>query len=444
MKKIILGALLLFSSQILNAQTVSDNFGWVYNSSPSTTLTSPNFPFCNGNDVNYTITSGAAMRHYANQISGNPVASPGIIVPGNPAGVSLTNISVSFAFSQPVCNLQIHFTDLDLDESISGFSTPYANVVGTAGNLVPNGTMTTIGSTVNNSAGWAVWNGSLSSLSFNYNRPGSGYGLIIDSITFECCTPPCRCDHEAILNSIADVSASGFTSANVNLNSVGIPVRSICIDLPFFQSNVDEQCLKCNVSEQEKYGTILSAMPINGVTPVLDDPYNLGYSRTICWNFTTPTIVNQDVQIDLQFPEILELSCCKNSVNFCLNATFKNEDCTSCEKQICTKFPAQTKGKETSATTSETHHVWNNDFAEQKSFTLSPNPSSGKVEIKLLSESFIGGNLNIFDIDGKSVFSGLISRMDETIQLNNLAPGTYLVSIESNGQISSERLVISK
>jgi Secretion system C-terminal sorting domain len=445
MKKLVLGALLLFSAQVLHAQSVHDNFNWVYGSSPSTTLTSPSFAFCDGDNVSYTVTSSVTMQHYANQISGNPVVSPGLLVPANPAGIILQHIPISFAFTQPVCNLRIHFTDLDLNESVSGFSTPYANVVETAGDLVPDAAMTTIGSNLNNSAGWAEWSGSLSSLSFTYNRPGAGYGLIIDSIVFECCTPPCRCEHRATIKNTDIVYSSGYTSATLDLNSNGVAVRSICIDLPFYQSNVDDQCLKCNVSDQEKFGTILSAMPIAGVTPELDDPYNLGYSRTICWKFTTPTVVAENVQIDLRFPEILELSCCKNSVSYCLDVTFKNDDCTSCEYQICNEFPKQNStAKESKTTGSLPTKVWSNDFAELKSFTLSPNPTSGKVVIRLLDESLIGHQVTIMDLEGKGVYTGSVSRMEETIQLNNLTPGTYIVSIENNGQISSERLVISK
>lgn len=452
MKKIISGALLLLLTSASMAQVVQSNFNWAFVPGPSTstnTLNSPIYPFCNGNNVNFRVTSTATTICHAADQEGVPgwmvAGAQGILIPANPGAVATQNLPISFNFSEQVCNLKIHFVDLDAEETITDISTPFNNVIEDLGDLIPGVSMNSMASGVNNSTGWIEWDGPLNSLSFVYNRPESGFGLIIDSIIFECCTPPCKCDHRAVLKSTSSLTPSGFAEANVSLNSNGIAVRSICVNLPFYQSNVDIQCLKCDVDRQETFGTILNGSPINGVIPILDDPYNLGYSRTLCWTFNTPTIVNQNVQIGLQFPETLELNCCKNSASYCLDVTFRNNDCTTCEYQICSEFPKNDGNKESRAEKipqSNTTTIGYNDFAEPKTFELSPNPSSGKITIQLLNESLIDGKLIIYNTEGKNVHQGTMAQMKETIQLDNIAPGMYTVIIESNGQISSERLII--
>jgi hypothetical protein len=452
MKKIITGALLLLTtSSISLAQTVTSNFQWAFSptgNSNANTLTSPNFLFCGSDSVNFSVTSSSALICHASNRPGAPspttYTTPGILIPNDPINVFSNTLPITLNFSKTVCNLRIRFVDIDDDESLKNISTPYSNLVDVLGDIVPDLPSTGVTASVDNSTGWVEWTGSLNSISFDYYRPSNGYGIFIDSIMFDCCTVPCKCDHEATLKNASNPNSSGFSNATVTLNSNGIAVRSICINLPFYKSTADLPCLKCNTEEQAKYGSILSASAIGGVLPTLDDPYGLGYSRTICWNFPSPTVVNEQVLLDLQFPETLELSCCKNSVSYCLNVNFKNEDCTSCEYQLCTLFPEKEKAGKDSDKASvdlQTNTTWN-DVAGQMAFTLSPNPTSGNVTITLTDESFLNGQLSILNAEGKDVYHGKVSKMEETIKLTDLTPGVYFVVIKSSEKTSSERLVI--
>lgn len=450
MKKLISSALLLAFVYSAQAQTVNDNLNWTFNQTPATSFTSPKFPFCNGEFVTYTVssTSGQSMMHASNQLGLPSIVNPGIVIPGSPGSVYSTNLPMTLNFSSEVCNLKVHFTDLDVGENLFNFSTPFTAVNSTAGNFVPDAGMVNIGSSQNNSAAWVEWSGSLSNITFTYNRPGGGYGLIIDSITFECCNPVplCKCEHLVNYTDQGTLKSSGAALSNLHISSNGTAVRSICVNLPTYVSTASDQCLKCDAGEQGMYGSIITAGSIAGITPALKDPMGLGYSRTICWTFATPTVVDENVEIQLQFPATLDLSCCNNGVKYCLDVSFLNEDCTSCTYEICNELG--TKTKEAATNTGITGSAMNpfiyNDFAEEKSFSLSPNPTSGKVVLELLNESFLGGYLTILTLEGQNVYNKTISRMKESLQLSDLIPGTYLVSITANGQLSSQRLVITK
>jgi hypothetical protein len=451
MKNLFSGILFLSLAQLAGAQTVSDNLNWTFNQGASTSFTSPDFSLCGGEIVNYTLTSltSQTMINYSNQINYTSPIKPGVVMPNDPGQVSTQNLPMKLSFKTKVCNLRIHFTDLDNGESLSEFSTSFASATGTTGNWTANGTMNGVTSnSVDNSAGWVQWDVPLDEISFNYFRPSYGYGLVIDSIMFDCCNPVSVCKYDDIVEFINGgyIKPSGVAGANLHVNSNGQAVRSITVNLPTYVSTVSPQCLKCDEGKQGTYGSIIQASAIAGVSAVLEDPLGLGYSRTITWTFNTPTVVDEKIEIIMQFPGTLDLSCCANSVKFCMDVTIQNEDCTSCTYQVCDGYGVKGKSAQTDASTTKGNGMQPayNDYAEQKSFTLSPNPTSGKVIVELLNESLLGGNLSIYSIEGDEVHKTVVNRMKETLQLGELAPGAYVVTIIVNDQVSSQRLIISK
>lgn len=417
-------------------QTVSDDFTWIPTDSTNS-ATSEAFSFCNNQTVTYTVAS--AGIGFWNVTSNNPSLS-GMIMPATILS-TVPTVPMSFSFSQSVCNLRIHFTDLDdnagIDaESLSSISPAYT---GLTGNLTdPGSSSTSVVSATENGEGWIEWDGPVTGISFIYNR-ARGCGLIIDSIQFECCSV-CRCDHRASVVSFGSVSQGGFASPTINVNSNGIAVRSISVELPTYVSNVNTNCLKCDPTNQGRYGTISGAQAISGTTGVLYDPLSLGYSRTIRWDFPTPIVVNQNVQLNLRFPPVLELSCCKNDVDYCLNVTFRNEDCTSCEYQVCTKTASQSR-----AETQDAQPKLNDGemlSGQTDLFSLVPNPAKSKVEIMLSDKSLVGGQVIFTNMSGMKVMESKVSRAKETVDVSGLSSGSYLVVISNNGKSYTKTLII--
>lgn len=417
-------------------QTVSDNFTWVPTDSTNS-ATSKQFSFCNNQTVSYTVAS--AGIGFWNVTSNTPTLS-GMIMPATILS-TVTTVPMNFSFSQSVCNLRIHFTDLDdnagIDaESLGSISPAYTNLTG--GLTDPGTSSNAVVSPANNGAGWIEWNGPVTAVSFIYNR-ARGCGLIIDSIQFECCSV-CNCNHLASAVSFGNVSQNGSASPTINLNSNGVAVRSISVELPTYVSTVNSNCLKCDLPNQGSYGTILSAQTISGTAGVLYDPMSLGYSRTIRWDFPTPTVVNQNVQLNLRFPPALELSCCKNAVEYCLNVVFRNEDCTSCEYDLCTKGSSKSRSE-----TQDTDAKLNDgemSSAQEDLFNFIPNPAKSKVEIALSDKSLVGGQVIFTNMSGMKVMEGKVNRSKEAFDVSGLSPGSYLVVISNNGKSYTKTLII--
>ena len=181
----------------LKGQTIQSGMSWLATNSV-TTVTSPNYPTANCGNINYSINCSKPFKRSNN---GAPYNNNCLIFPSD---ISITNtfLTMTITFNQPVNNLKIRF--IDLDENVSGFNQPEESISQinpppssvTPLNLSVNpfflvgGIVTPFDnvSTNNNNdaSGWVNWNGTLSSVSFRYNRPGSAYALIIDSIYFDC------------------------------------------------------------------------------------------------------------------------------------------------------------------------------------------------------------------------------------------------------------------
>jgi gliding motility-associated-like protein len=170
------------------------------------------------------------------------------------ASNTATTINMSITFNQPINNLRIRF--IDLDENNSGLPQPEEHL--SLINPIPSSVSTIpianpfylVGNTVtpfdnnpsnnnNNTAGWINWNGSITSVSFRYNRPSSvNAGLIIDSIYFDCpinCSLTADAGHNITLcnsnNSTIDATNSnatsylwntGETTPSINVSSAGV------------------------------------------------------------------------------------------------------------------------------------------------------------------------------------------------------------------------------
>lgn len=208
MKKLLVTGFCFIQGLVSYSQTIFDNLTWVSGNSV-TSASSPSFNFCNG-QVTYSVSSSIGFKNVST--AGNPNYTIGMITPAYIFDPS-PSIPMVIAFSQPVCNLRIRFCDLDggQNEYLSNLSSAYGSLSDVVGHF--SGTGTVVNSSIDDAKGWVVWNGPITNLSFNYNRPGPGCGLIIDSILFECCTPPCQAPNPGTNNTLSICSQG--TSADL-------------------------------------------------------------------------------------------------------------------------------------------------------------------------------------------------------------------------------------
>ena len=221
--KILILSLLLFKTLISDAQNVSNNLSWVPGSS-STSATSPSFNFCNG-PVTYSIASSIGFKNVAT--AGDPNYTIGLVTPAYIYDPSLS-IPMAITFSQPVCHLRIRFCDLDggQNEYLSSISTPYNGLTDVIGHFSNPGNSTQVNSNIDNAKGWVEWDGPITNLTFTYNRPGPGCGLIIDSIVFECCSNlPCSNPPNAGTNNAVSICTQGTPQNLFPLLGTGVSVN---------------------------------------------------------------------------------------------------------------------------------------------------------------------------------------------------------------------------
>lgn len=208
---------------------------WV-STSTVTTAQSPTYGNATCQGINYTLSTSSSLG-FKYQTSGPN--GTGAIFPGTSG--STTAIPITISFNTPIENPAIYIRDLDEDnqhdggpaeEYISGIS-PAANNVESSGSnpiYLSAGTVTPSDNSSyenNNTAGWIVWSGTLSSISFTYYRAGGTYEFVIDSIRFDCpCPTPIAYASDSVVCPQSEfILHSSFASADAylwNNNQSGI------------------------------------------------------------------------------------------------------------------------------------------------------------------------------------------------------------------------------
>jgi len=70
-----------------------------------------------------------------------------------------------------------------------------------------------------------------------------------------------------------------------------------------------------------------------------------------------------------------------------------------------------------------------------------PNPTNGSFQLKVGTE-FITGRLVINDVNGRTLFTSNISSESSEIEMENVLPGTYYVTVSNASKIARLRLMI--
>lgn len=198
---IVLFVLLVNTGLSLAQNAFTDGLEWVSGS----TVTSDQSPVFNGSDcqIQYTISTTSALGFVYDPFAVN---GSGVLFPGNGNSPGNT-LFITIAFNTPVTNFGMRILDLDEDnmmdqgiaeEYLSNVTPPPASITNLNGinPLFINGSTITpddnnAGNANNNPGAWVYWNGSVTTLTFTYNRVDAGYEFVIDSIHFEC---PCAAE----------------------------------------------------------------------------------------------------------------------------------------------------------------------------------------------------------------------------------------------------------
>lgn len=430
------------------AQDVVSNFSWTNTS--GATVSTTNLQGCKSNGVDVQLESSAL---------GHVLLGSSAYFPEDPDDGG--DVTITLTFSSTVYNFRLLINDFDEyepggaddgtpSEDGDSFSPPFQSISPSGGNFFtavgPLGAYTGLDPAgLENTQGWVQWD-AVNSITFTYRRPDAGqnqggWGLLLDSMTFDCEPAiPCPCKPKSYLVSApTNIDFSGETSALLHLNSTGDPIKQLNISLPDYALLTDADCRKCDTENLTAYGDILSLPIIAGTTPTYVGT-GAGTSSEISYSFNTPTVLNNNISLDLLFPPALELSCCKNEVEYCFKVTMITESCEVCELLLCSPDAGQGGhggGQQGEAQSQKRTSVWQTAPVDgvkpmASTMTVYPNPSLDQISVELPRAN---GTINILNMDGKVVKSMPANASKMQIEISALDAGAHVLEFRSGDEI---------
>lgn len=436
---------LIFSAGLSRAQlTIESDFSWTNTAGISTSSTV--FNGCN-EPINVTMTSTPL---------GHDLVGTGAYIPTDPdlAG----DITVVISFSPAIDNLSILMNDFDegtgnvdydgINPGETGIAfTPFTSITPVFGSptFVSTGGNTGVDPNMqDDTKGWVNWlTTSISSVTFTYHREYAGldhgqWGLLLDSMRFDCEAPlSCICSENIKFTRIRSISQNGETSSDINIDSDGQAISKLNISIPSWNSGVSPTCLDCDASAILNIGNIMNLPTIAGISPTFSGG---GSSASeIVYQFPVPTVLNEVITLEMQYPPALKLGCCKNNVDYCVKIQMIDERCKVCETLLCTlsKNTGSTQSSRSSGKTQSTIPV---DVQEtNQGLNISPNPATDIVTIQTPSGK---GKLFIYSSEGKMISEYPVNANRLNIDISTMQGGTYIVKYKNETQTLNSKFVI--
>jgi hypothetical protein len=270
--------------------------------------------------------------------------------------------------------------------------------------------------------------------------------------------PPLNCSFN-VSNSISPIydiqSNNGNASVQFTLNSNSFDVSSLIIDLMNFYIGVDDICRPSFTLDFNNTGTIIEPLPLIMGYFGTFSPYAEGIvvnsSHEVTWDFNnSPTqFTNQIITLNLKFPKISGLSCCKAKYFASFRVTFMDADCHSSQTILYTSN--ELKGNESYSPTSNTNvagdkigtfqYINKTSSQTNPPFSIYPNPNDGTF--------FIKSNLNIsnyfytiYDNNGQSLATGIINNDQQKIIIPNLTMGLYIIKINYDDNEFTTKIIV--
>ena len=117
---------------------------------------------------------------------------------------------------------------------------------------------------------------------------------------------------------------------NVNISGGSVPLQEVEISMVDYHIEYSER--DCKPDDLGVFGTLTTS-----TTNLANLILNAGDNGTssLSWLLGNPSIINSSVNLDILYPEVLNLECCDVEFYFCLKVRVKDVNCNVCEKIIC-------------------------------------------------------------------------------------------------------------
>lgn len=80
------------------------------------------------------------------------------------------------------------------------------------------------------------------------------------------------------------------------------------------------------------------------------------------------------------------------------------------------------------------------DYFQDRNFTISPNPSKNKLNIKL-PKSSQNITLEVFDVLGKRIHKSTITQLEASVDVSRWKTGVYLVKVSNEKESQTKRFI---
>lgn len=181
-------------------------------------------------------------------------------------------------------------------------------------------------------------------------------------------------------------------SFEVIVNGGSVPLQEVEISMVDYHIEYAEE--DCKPDDLGIFGTLTTTTTNLGNLDL--NPGDNGTS-SLTWVLGTPSIINSTVNLDILYPEVLNLECCDVEFYFCLKVKVKNVDCDDCETIIC--YSSENSGDPVDPRPCEI------DIAP-----LEDSYCAGD-EINLNWNTNTAGNLNIVITDGSNIWNTVVTNI---------------------------------
>jgi hypothetical protein len=130
------------------------------------------------------------------------------------------------------------------------------------------------------------------------------------------------------------------TNGTFNVNIIGGSVPLQEVEISMVDYHIEYSNRDCKPDDLGIFGTLTTSNTNLGNLIL-----NAGDNGTssLAWLLGNPSTINSSVNLDILYPDVLNLDCCDVDFYFCLKVRVKDVNCNVCEKIICFSNDQQTE-----------------------------------------------------------------------------------------------------
>jgi hypothetical protein len=154
-------------------------------------------------------------------------------------------------------------------------------------------------------------------------------GVIVDLPN--CACNPCKDKRTSFGKDSSNSNNIGQVNVFSSVSHGPNKVIKVSAQIVNFERLGENGCLRCTKDSKEFGNYVGGSLNGNGGIIVKG-----AYGKLIQWQFAAPTSVSGfNYNLNMMFPPLTDVSCCKDSIRICTRWSFTDEKCVTCDTLIC-------------------------------------------------------------------------------------------------------------